>query len=176
MHKLSYARGLVGSCREAFSECWASKVNKTTLFCTKIQFWDVKVKFFLFRLLLMLRMDFYCHQKYARYLHTLGVKTRSLADIFLIFFSVRGALKIPFLTPWDIFSSVFWSIFLLFCCFPTWKIFLNPTYSLRDGRMCSQKWQEPLKKILNEKKWMKSVQKVSVIQSYFLLAPYLIEL
>ena len=127
MHKLSYARGLVGSCREAFFECWASKVNKTTLFCTKIQFWDVKVKFFLFHLLLTLRMDFYCHQKYARYLHTLGVKTQPLVEIYLIFFSVRIALKVLFLNSWDIFSLIFWSIFSLFLVFLSGKNFKNPT-------------------------------------------------
>ena len=141
MHKLSYARGLVGSCREAFFECWASKANKTTLFCTKIQFWDVKVKFFLFHLLLTLRMDFYCHQKYARYLHTLGVKTHPLVEIYLIFFSVRIALKVLFLNSWDIFSLIFWSIFHFFLFFCLEKILKTQpnnkgriAYDHRSGR------------------------------------------
>ena len=52
-----------------------------------------------FPLLLTLKIDLYRHQTNVRYHHTLGVKMRSLANIYLIFFSVRGALKVPFLIP-----------------------------------------------------------------------------
>ena len=141
MLTFSYATGLVQSCGGAFFRCWASKTNKTTLFCTKLTSGDVKVKFPPFHLLLTLRMDFYCHQKYARYLHTLGVKPRSLVEIYRIFFSVRRALKVPFLTSWDIFSSIFWSIFTFFPAFCLEKILKTQpivrgriAYDNRSGR------------------------------------------
>ena len=128
VHKFSYARVLIRTCREWFLECRVSKTKQKSHFLTKIPFWDVEVKFPLFRWLLTLRMDFYCHLKYVRYLHTLGVKTHPSAEIYLISFSVRRALKVPFLNSWDIFSTTFQSIFLIFCRFFVWKIFLNPTY------------------------------------------------
>ena len=128
MNTFSYARGLIQSWREGFLDCRVPKTKRKSHFLKKVTFWDVIVKFPLFRWLPMLRMDFYCDQKFVRYLHTLGVKTRPSADIYLISFSVRRALKVPFPNSWDIFSMIFLSIFLIFLLFPCRKNFFNSTY------------------------------------------------
>ena len=165
MQAFSHGRGLIRSCRKGFLDCRVSKTKPKSQFLTKITFWDVKVIFSLLHFLLTPRIDLYHHQKYVRYFHSLGVKTRSLVGIYHIILSVRRASKLLFLNPWDIFSSIFWSIFLLSCCFPDWKYFLNPTYSLREGHMCPEKWQEPWKKSFIKKNEEK-VSKKSALSNF----------
>ena len=92
-HTFSHTSGLVQCCREVFFQCWTSKTNKITLFCTKLTFADVKGNFPLFHLLLTLRMDFHCLQKYVKHLHTLGVKTRPFVGIYLIFLVANKRLN-----------------------------------------------------------------------------------